>query len=541
MPNTRSRRRRRAARLNGVRRRRRPARQVAKVKRSRRAYTNPVGFWNQPVGFPPAKRLVNEEPHPHPPLPPPPLNPPRPAPRPPIPPIRPPDPSILEPEGTPPSILTQIQRIWNATRRKGDDIVPYLPIAYRSTLEPTFLIQTNEGANAPPSVNLDVGGFRNAGVRLGDPIADVVFNGFPTPHTDPRWPDPFTLVRTGVTSMTSGVNLTPLTYSGAPTYGYGTYFLFRGSPINSFWEGKVGTAGALKWKAADCQGSVVNAGINSSNYFTRPIGAVVELHLDIRGLDHSVSVCAVPFEPILPNTIGADVPTGFPATIGVLPTAAQVSFGAKQWVVTANDNPIRFCTLPMDSRALDFAGGNIDRTDAASYAMMAWHTWIVWIYGMSADDAAQVAIHYSEEIMPRAFVATGFNYPTADKESNSSLLDSAINAIQAAAEAGLTGYKVVDSIVNVGKKVWNMGKSLYSALGFANGTLPIHYMPLPHSIPMPSAQRKHLMEAKIDEEWEEAHRSPTRPCVPRSAAEEKEQSKDMSKEMYLESQLKKRM
>lgn len=385
----------------------------------------------------------------------------------------------------------------------------------------TFLRDASvSGPNGMP-VEFETGGYRSVGLRLGDQIADCVYNGFPSPNTDPRWPDPFSLVKTGISVVTNMATLLPQAGAGSTDYKYGTYFFFRGSPYATFWEGtvasslksssssaadeKANTAGAMDW-AASAARQTGDWGVNSANYYSRPLGAVLDLKFELRGLPHEVSVCALPIEPVKTTDVTSS-PTGWPTNISSLPSAQQVAWGVKQFTANGQSKGIRFVTLPIDSRGLDFAISNAERKGMSESSGLAWSSWAIWINGLSAADSCQVVCSFTEEIIPKV-ITTGITMPLSHKPSSSLLMDSAIGVIERAAEAGLNAYNILSEAVNIGSNLWSKGKKLVTGL-FGGASTPGAMAPAPNRLPViPQRHRRVIQGDEKPDEQEESTETP---------------------------------
>lgn len=337
-------------------------------------------------------------------------------------------------------------------------------LAFRQ--EPTL-----SNANGPPMRSaLDLGSFRTKKISTHNNWADAVLNGIPT--GDARYPDPFTLLKTTQTVVSSSSTITSIatsTSSTAASYDYADYGLFKGSPINTYGLGNSLAAGTLAfdWSA---RVSWYNCGLGSADFLTRPNGYVMDIIPRLTGPVHNVTLFAVPLLPFKVADISIPAPVGWPAAPNQGLTATQVSWGGREWELNSTSKGVRLISLPLDSRCFDFTSGNGERGSIANYSEMAWSGWCWWVNGMGAGDKLDIVFSACEEVVMKTSTTTQYAWPSSDKPSDSRARDQANNTVKEITSSGLNGFSMIDQVVDFAKEAWGIGKKVGSLIGALAGT-----------------------------------------------------------------------
>lgn len=348
----------------------------------------------------------------------------------------------------------------------------------------------------PPTANgvgaqmaADIGSYRTDMIDLKMPWATAVMNGVP-PTADCRYPDPFTLVRTSVFSVVQKVTATPNESSASPTtYSKFVHGAFKGSPIATLGLGAHGMnpANAMEWVTYNASTAPYgltwyNCGLGDANFFTRPNGMVLSIKPLLRGIEHSLTICAVPVSA-LRSTEHTASPTGWPTLPALGLSSAQASWGGRTWNFNPGDEEIRLVTLPYDARSLDFQAGNGERLACGSANGVSWSEWVFWIFGLSADDIVEYTTFCIEEAFPSSTTTTVYAYPSQPKVADTPKRDSSTNLISRMAQAGWAALKftagtLMDlraAVRSIGGMDWSSKASSY--IGSQAGSFPVEGMP----------------------------------------------------------------
>jgi hypothetical protein len=213
-----------------------------------------------------------------------------------------------------------------------------------------------------------------------------------------------------------------------------------------------------------------NGGVANTDFYSRPNGVVVRIRVHLVGVAHSVRMCAVPMPPMDIAAWNVQFPAGWQTYVAQGLTAQEISYGGREWQIEADDKGIALVCLPIDSRCLDFMNGGAERNVIADSAHVAWAGWRWWIYGLSVADTVAVTCNYVEEQFNCMHnVSPIYSYPLMPKEANSTLRDQVSNKVVEASNAGLTGYKILDGIVDFATKGYNLYKKISPMLGTFGG------------------------------------------------------------------------
>lgn len=338
--------------------------------------------------------------------------------------------------------------------------------------------------------------------------ASAVLNGVAL--GDVRYPDPFRLYPTTTTVVQYSWEFSPTCTTGAsstnPDYAFST--VFKGSPQVTAWNFLPASDANCDWKYADRTGGVTyNCGLVSSDFMSRPNGYVCEIVPQLRGIEHAVSIHAMPFAPLDSGNFSSAVPTGWPSLVNIGPTPWQRYVGARSWVFKPGDSEIRLACLPLDSRGLDFGLSSVERGSTAEASRVAWSGWAIWGYGFTANDSVRVVTRCVDEVYPYNMGSgTNYAYPASHRAADPTLAAHSVNETMAAADSGLTGIKVVDKAID-----WTVGKvgalnRIWTKLAPFIGT-ELGHVPVPPVMSTIAAGATKLVMRDKDEKQDEIKQS----------------------------------
>lgn len=306
------------------------------------------------------------------------------------------------------------------------------------------------------------GTLRKPNIYTGDPTVDAMISGVCTKE-DPRFSDRYTMIETAVTTV-SYANYYPLTNAStlnANMFGFALYF--NGSPKNTVVRCTVSSAGAITYPTTPDY--AYHCGIDNADMSSRPIGVALRLQPILMGLTHPMVMCALPLLPTTWGDMGAY--TGLPTNITNYPSAAQVTAGARVWLVQPGQF-LNLCTSPMDSRSFDFYYSSSERGQYSATHATSWGGWLVWGYTLSNVanmDQMSWATSYTEEVIlePTAQV---YPYVRSIPHCDTRMMDASINLFDKLKASGYTAYKLTEGVspdVNVFKGFPTVSKT--DALG----------------------------------------------------------------------------
>lgn len=327
------------------------------------------------------------------------------------------------------------------------------------------------GANPahPQPVRFDTGAFKVARIKTGKPWVDTVFNGIA--EGDCRYPDPFTLVKSNITVISSTSSLTSMSTSSnssSSSYDWTCYGHISGSPVYTYWVGAAPGTYIYDWNA-NSTGAWANCGGGSSLFYNRPIGVVTDFIPRLVGPVHTVKFFAVPIMPTSKAEMNTSAVGGWPAAMNSGLTPVSIYWGGREWEIDSTSKGVRLCCLPWDSRAFDFALGSLERNGTSADAKISWSGWIFWAVGMTQADRFDVVTSFVEENMPATNNSTNLAYPSAFRKSDSWARDDMVNQVKNLADSGAAGYSFIDTVVDVAKSAWGVGKKLYNIWGSLAG------------------------------------------------------------------------
>jgi len=352
------------------------------------------------------------------------------------------------------------------------------------------------GGNGPLTVaaNINSGGYSQAvEIPMSTGWAQAVMNGTATTSVEPRFPDPFRLSPSSVTLVNTSyaAPITSLTSSTSTLPNFAAAFVLKGDPVVSAFGCSVATTtGIVDWTYAGRTWGPLVSGMVSTDFYTRPNGCVFEITPLMRGIEHTITINAMPILPWASTSFGVAAMPGFFTDVRLSPTGYQRYVGARQWVFKPGDEAIRLVSLPVDSRCLDFVIGGTERNGVNLGSMCGWTGWIVTMYGFTSSDALDIRTRFVEEIMPVAFNSTtNYSYPTSIRHADPAKAAAAVNEIMEAAQAGLTGIKMVDKAANwVANKVRSAAQTVWQGhdpilVGSDLGAFPMLQAPPPNAMP----------------------------------------------------------
>lgn len=362
-----------------------------------------------------------------------------------------------------------------APHKPQADMVPFVHI----TTEPIKFGDKPKALQAKPIMSaVDLGAFRAKKVNTGNAWADAVMNGMPS--GDSRYPDPFTLMKTTQTVVSSTLRLGSESSSSTSgsLYGYTASGLFKGSPIGTYSWGALDAASepyVFDWHkrtGVETTGQTWhNCGLGTDDFYTRPNGVVMDIIPRLVGPAHSIKIYAVPLLPFHMSEMTAQ-PAGWPVYPNLGLSGLHVSWGGREWEIDSTSKGVRLVCLPVDSRGFDFLAGATERSAISGTAYTAWSGWMWWANGMNGEDTFDIVVSTCEEVMVKTLnESTQYAWPATEKITNSMLKDKANNVVKNLATSGFNAFSIIDQSVDFTKKSWGIGNKLSSTLGTQNGFL----------------------------------------------------------------------
>jgi len=318
---------------------------------------------------------------------------------------------------------------------------------------------------APKAVHIDTGAFRSQRMKTGSAWADAVLNGCVS-DKDVRYPDPFTLTKTYLfqTSHTTSVSTAAgSSGSSSSSYDWTVSGIFKGSCNYSLMMCGPPSGNGYNYDWATGHGTWLGTGMNSSDFYTRPNGYVVDIVPRLTGVSHTARLFAFPLQPFWGPALTSSTVVGWPSTMNTGLTPAQVSWGGREFEIDSTTKGIRLCSLPVDSRCFDFKLGNTERMPMYEAYGLAWAGWLFWVTGCTQADKFDIVVNSLEEAFPITTTSTAYAYSGSDTLVDSAARDRHLMTMKAANTSGLSGYSLIDSVVDFAKDAWGIGKKLYGA------------------------------------------------------------------------------
>jgi len=294
---------------------------------------------------------------------------------------------------------------------------------------PCFFLERDE--NTQNGWEGAAGFMRDTAALSNNPSLDVMFTGVPRGDSRPK--DNFSNASTVQYSVSSSGAFT-LSGGTASTPNWGTVGVIAGSGANTFKHSCTLTSYNPAWDT----GTVVSAGLNGSDWLSRPMGYRLKLLPILVGPSHPVTICGF---PIIPSEVAAfsTHPGGWPTDVSQGPTAVECSWGARQWLVQPGQT-VQFCGLPLDNRGYDFCVSSTPRLNSGGLGRQAWTGWVFWAYGFMPGDQLRYSITFAEECLQITEMTTNYAYPGYMRKADPVTFAQTVNEAQDAATAGLTGY-----------------------------------------------------------------------------------------------------
>lgn len=318
-----------------------------------------------------------------------------------------------------------------------------------------------DGVSAAQEIGIDPGATFTSMLNLKHPWTSAVFNGIA--EADCRYPDPFTLARTSILQTRLAISVIPAAISDyVSDYSNYTYGVFKGSGTNTFSY----AASTQTQRTDSAHFDTYNSSTNpagqiwnsmtaaASTQLTRPNGMVLTIKPLLRGVEHSVTVCAFPIGPTISTSITA-APAGWPAIVQDFThtiTPSQATWGGRVWTFCNADEAIKLVSLPLDARCLDFYSGTSERLAYLSASATSWTGWVWWVYGLTNNDVVSLSCNAVEELYNPGSTTTIYAFPSNVRPANTSLAERSVNEALKLAAEGLTGTKWTTVLWNAAKK-----------------------------------------------------------------------------------------
>lgn len=355
---------------------------------------------------------------------------------------------------------------------------------------------SNDGLGMYPAL----GNTKSVIFPTGATIPDVVMNGVCKPGQDPRWGDRYGLTPTFWIEMTRTQQLHLINTSAAEGgYTFGTAGVVFGTnvhpavSVSSIQSSTSSTAagGMPLWNHYTAMDSCYA----SADFLARPCGQRFEIVFNLQGINHTVELNAFPTTPAIYTDLTDEI-DGWPTDVRAGPTDLQKSWGAKTWHPSSGCEPISMCTLPMDTRSLDFAPFNVDRGNYLADAGQAWAGWCFWGSGFGASDVVRLTTITTWELKPITKVANMYVYPSSSVPYEPGKMEYATKILSAIKDMGGTAFQGAwDSVKEVlvrsvreGILSLNFSREQLNKLGFAEGVRSS--LPHPNSFPATAPSRK---------------------------------------------------
>jgi len=314
-------------------------------------------------------------------------------------------------------------------------------------------------------VGMDTGATFTSALNLKHPWTSAVFNGIA--EGDCRYPDPFTLARTSIFQTRLSITASP-SYMGSADNSLFVYGVLKGSGVKTFSVNAPNNAvfsDPMHWDEYNV--STNPSGLNwytttaaVSSMLSRPNGMVLTIKPLLRGIEHSVTICAFPIAPTTSSL--AAQPAGWPAltsdmAMGITP--AQASWGGRMWTYNNLDEGVKLVTLPLDARSLDFNLATSERSTYTAASATAWCGWVYWIFGMTALDMVSLTCNTVEEVYNIGSTATQYAYPANIRKADTAIAQASTNEAVSNASQGLAATKWTTVLWNTVKKVGSVAAS----------------------------------------------------------------------------------
>jgi len=282
----------------------------------------------------------------------------------------------------------------------------------------------------------------------GLPVSDCVFNGIAEPGKDPRWPDVFSLCKTSTIVQAASLQCTSWNSSTtAGGYTYNSALVLFGCNVTPG-VSMTGVAGTdtVAWNS----GSVIPSLYTASDFVGRPCGHVFDVFFNLQGIDHTIEMNAFPFISLNNGNMVAS-PTGWPTHLNAGPNDLHNSWGARSFHIKSGAEPVRFVSLPLDSRCLDFQKLSVERGDYSSTSGVAWSGWCVWFNSLSAADVVRVVCTDTTEMSVIPFgTSTTYLYPASTRAFSPNTMAKATEILAHLSDMGYTAYQWGSKVMNMG-------------------------------------------------------------------------------------------
>lgn len=362
---------------------------------------------------------------------------------------------------------------------KNPDVMPQVKVAPPAVVNLIGEIDMKQnGVTLSPAA--DPGTQNAVRLKLGDKIAQCVFNG--VADGDVRFPDPFSLVPTTITRIVTTTQLSSLTTSTSSTSAnkFQQGIVGGDNTISMYITGTNQSTANFDWRALSSGGVLTPyaGGLNSADFLSRTIAIVADLQPLLVGPAHTITICAVPINPVTDAGLTLASPTGWPTAANLGISSVQASWGARIWTINSGEEGVRLVSLPADSRGLSFVPSNVERQSwATSSANCKWSQWLWWAYGMSDGDSIQLRVSVVQEVFPNTTSTTNYAYPKTERPSNARSFDNAVNTIERVAKAGYNAMRLISKNLDWKSLIGRATAMVSNLLGSNNSAFGIAGLP----------------------------------------------------------------
>jgi len=306
-----------------------------------------------------------------------------------------------------------------------------------------------------------------------------------------RWPDTYSLIPTYVskdlihkaltvfpTNINAGAADRAVAYA---IHGDPNYSGYEPSSINSSTSG---TKGAITWWALGLPPPVDTLQDSVPDFcYNRPVGLAHKFTFSAVGPYHTIVMRIMELGPCPPPDTFLAVPVVFPTQVSAGPTFIQRQFCRAREIALQPGESFTLICLPCDALSLAYWRSRTSRYDAGADIVYSWSDFIIWGYGLEANDTV-----YHDAVYHHEFYRTVddlYVNSTAVTAGSAIVLPSTNDTDQAltrVAVAAGNGFNVVRDIVE------GVSKFVKKAVPFVSGIfnlLGTPIAPLSSSAPCP--------------------------------------------------------
>lgn len=329
-----------------------------------------------------------------------------------------------------------------------------------------------------------------------------------------RWADEFSLFPSFTSKDMAHAALT--IYNGTTTHDGCAAMYMRGDAKNNYSE--VSSIASSTSNYAITWAGPTNSmnGSMPAGALSRPVAAGWRFTFSGVGTYHSIVMRVMELPPWGPILSGF---ANFPATCNQAPTFAQREYFRAREIVLKPGETVALMAYPADPGSLRYAPNNTVREDSK---VTSWSGYVVWFFGMSAEDT----IYYDSIMHHEYVVVSPITTPSTQPLPRAVVkpdVKAQEGALSSVVETVSRGWNVVKTVLDVGAKLFNyfVPMLLSSAKSAVSIVPPLSTTALPpHSLHL-----KMALEGSLDEKKRDDNAAPPisveEPTSPFSAVESK--------------------